>query len=97
MKTVSKQFAQESPPSKSAVGKAPDIVSASVPDALATLKVNPETGLAPSEVDTRRKANRCNEVPEKKGTRFSLRKNSLICGALFPIGKRRIGREIANP
>jgi hypothetical protein len=42
------------------------IVSASVPDTLASLKVNPETGLARAEVDTRRKENGYNEVAEKK-------------------------------
>jgi hypothetical protein len=97
MKTVSKKFAPESPPSKPAVGKAPDIVSASVPDALATLKVNPETGLEPIEMDIRRKGNRCNEVPERKGPATACGKDGLICGALFLIGKTRSDREIANP
>ncbi len=46
--------------------KAPDIASASVSDTLASLKVNPETGLARAEVDTRRKENGYNEVAEKK-------------------------------
>ena len=47
--------------------KPPDIASASLSDTLATLKVNPETGLTPAEVDTRRKENGYNEVAEKKG------------------------------
>ena len=89
MKTVSRKFAQESPPSKPAVGMAPDIVSASVPDALATLKVNPEPGLAPAEADTHRKTNRCNEVPEKKGTWFSLRKNRSDLWSAFSHRQKR--------
>ena len=47
--------------------KPPDIASASVPDTLASLKVNPDTGLARAEVDTRRKENGYNEVAEKRG------------------------------
>jgi hypothetical protein len=38
-----------------------DIASASIPDALAALKVNPETGLTRAEVDTRRKEHDYNE------------------------------------
>jgi len=44
-----------------------DITSASVPDTLATLKVNPDTGLAYADVDIRRKENGYNEVPEQQG------------------------------
>jgi len=47
--------------------KPPDIASASVPDTLASLKVNPDTGLARADVDARRKANGYNEVAEKMG------------------------------
>ena len=54
-------------PAKPADTKPPDIASASVPDTLAALKVNPETGLARAEVDVRRKENGYNEVAEKKG------------------------------
>jgi plasma-membrane proton-efflux P-type ATPase len=54
-------------PAKPADTKPPDIASASVPDTLASLKVNPETGLAHAEVDVRRKQNGYNEVAEKKG------------------------------
>ena len=43
-----------------------DIASASVPDTLAALHVNPETGLARTEVDTRRKEYGFNEVAEHK-------------------------------
>ena len=46
--------------------KPPDIATASVPDTLAALRVNPETGLATVEVDVRRKENGYNEVAEKK-------------------------------
>ena len=56
----------EPQPSKPATAKAPDIASASVPDTLAALKVNPEIGLAPADVDTRRKENGYNEVAETK-------------------------------
>ena len=42
----------KAPESKPADTKPPDIASASVPDTLASLKVNPDTGLARAEVDT---------------------------------------------
>jgi plasma-membrane proton-efflux P-type ATPase len=54
-------------PSKSADAKPPDIASASVPDTLAALHVNPDTGLTPAEVDVRRKEHGYNEVAEEKG------------------------------
>jgi H+-transporting ATPase len=57
----------KSSPRKPVNAKLPDIASASVPDTLATLKVNPDTGLSQAEVDTRRKENGYNEVAEKKG------------------------------
>src|ERR1039458_3282313 len=57
----------KAPESKPADTKPPDIASASVPDTLASLKVNPDTGLARAEVDTRRRENGYNEVAEKKG------------------------------
>src|ERR1700674_3725660 len=47
--------------------KAPDIASASGPATLATLQVDPETGLTHAEVDVSRKAHGYNEVAEKKG------------------------------
>lgn len=56
-----------SAPGKPAGTKPPDIASASVPDTLASLKVNPNTGLVRAEVDARRKGNGFNEVAEKKG------------------------------
>jgi len=50
--------------------KPPDIASASVPDTLSALKVNPDTGLARAEVDARQKENGYNEVAEEKGRPF---------------------------
>lgn len=50
--------------------KPPDIASASVSDTLASLKVNPDNGLARADVDTRRKENGYNEVAEKKSRPF---------------------------
>ena len=52
--------------SKPTTAKAPDIATASIPDTLATLHVNPDSGLTRAEVDTRRKENGYNEVAEKK-------------------------------
>ncbi len=52
---------------KPANAKPPDIATASVPDTLAALKVNPETGLTHTDVDTRRKEHGYNEVAEQKG------------------------------
>ena len=48
-------------------GKAPDIASASIPDTLAALHVNPDSGLGRAEVDARRKEHGYNEVAERKG------------------------------
>ena len=52
--------------SNPATAKAPDIATASVPDTLAALHVNPDTGLTRAEVDVRRKEHGYNEVAEKK-------------------------------
>ena len=41
-----------------AAAKVHDIASASIPDALAALRVNPQTGLARAEVAIRRKVDR---------------------------------------
>src|SRR5579872_6411098 len=49
-----------------ASAKAPDIASVSVTETLATLHVNPETGLTRAEVDVRRKASGYNEVAERR-------------------------------
>jgi H+-transporting ATPase len=54
-------------PAKPANAKAPDIATASVPDTLAALHVNPDTGLTRAEVDTGRKEHGYNEVARKKG------------------------------
>jgi plasma-membrane proton-efflux P-type ATPase len=48
-------------------GKPPDISTESVPDTLAALHVNPDTGLANAEVESLRKEHGYNEVAEKKG------------------------------
>jgi H+-transporting ATPase len=64
-------LAMPSTPDKSAsqtaaAAQPPDIASASVPDTLTALNVNPDTGLTHAEVDGRRKAHGYNEVAEKK-------------------------------
>src|ERR1035438_2338939 len=64
--TPSKSEANLAPP-KPANGKPPDIATASVPDTLTSLHVNPDTGLTHEEVDVRRKENGYNEVDVKKG------------------------------
>src|ERR1039457_3430013 len=66
MPTPTRKPEVEQQPSKPADAKPPDIASASVPDTLASLKVNPDTGLAAAEVDTRRKENGYNEVAETR-------------------------------
>jgi H+-transporting ATPase len=47
--------------------KAPDIASATVPETLLALHVNPETGLTSADVGARRKEHGYNEVAEQKG------------------------------
>ncbi len=47
--------------------KAPDIASLPIPDTLAALHVNPDTGFTHAEVDVRRKEHGYNEVAEQKG------------------------------
>jgi plasma-membrane proton-efflux P-type ATPase len=54
-------------PAPPAGAKPPHIVTASVTDTLATLKVNADSGLSRAEVEVRRKEHGYNEVPEKKG------------------------------
>ena len=54
-------------PAKPANAKLPGIASASVPDTLSALHVDPDTGLTHAEVEVRRKENGCNEVVEIKG------------------------------
>jgi plasma-membrane proton-efflux P-type ATPase len=50
------------------LGKAqpPELAAASMPDTLAALRVNPDTGLTHAEVDVRRQAHGYNEVAEEK-------------------------------
>src|ERR1035437_5972413 len=67
MGTTPNESEAEPAPSKPANAKPPDIASASVPDTLAALHVNPDTGLRPAEVNVRRKEHGFNEVAEKKG------------------------------
>ena len=57
----------EPAPSKPLNATPPDIATASVPDTLAALHVNPDTGLTHAEVDVRRKEHGYNEVAERKG------------------------------
>ena len=67
MRSVKKKSLAEILPAKAATGKTPGIASASVPDTLAALHVNPDTGLTHAEVDVRRRENGYNEVAETKG------------------------------
>jgi H+-transporting ATPase len=62
MQTTTQKSGTASPRVMPATG----IASASIPDTLAALSVNPETGLTRAEVDTRRKAHGYNEVAEQK-------------------------------
>src|SRR5579872_114385 len=66
MRTTLNKFEAEPAPSKPADAKAPDIASVSVPDTLAALHVNPETGLTHAEVDIRRREHGYNEVAGKQ-------------------------------
>src|SRR5664280_1932685 len=67
MATTPKKSEAGPAPSKPANTKPPDIATASIPDALAALHVNPDTGLAHAEVDVRRKEHGYNEVAQTKG------------------------------
>ena len=53
-------------PAKPATVKEPDVASAPIPDTLASLQVNPDTGLTDAEVDVRRQEHGYNEVAEKR-------------------------------
>ena len=66
MRMTPNKVKAESVPSKPANSKPPDIATASVPDTLAVLHVNPDTGLTQAEVDIRLKEHGYNEVAEKK-------------------------------
>ena len=67
MSTTSAQSGPEPAPSKPESGKPPGIASASIPDTLAALHVNPDTGLTGAEVEAGRKENGYNEVADRKG------------------------------
>ena len=66
MQAAANQSEVKATPSKPANAQAPDIATASVPETLAALKVNPETGLSRADVDSRRKEHGYNEVAERK-------------------------------
>ena len=67
METTANKSEAKPAASKPANAKPPDIASASIPDTLAALHVNPDTGLTRAEVDVRRKKDGYNEVAEQKG------------------------------
>ena len=68
MQTATTNFGPKLPRAMPATtAKAPDIASASIPDTLAALHVDPETGLTRAEADTRRKEHGYNEVAVQKG------------------------------
>jgi plasma-membrane proton-efflux P-type ATPase len=67
MATTASKPEAEPAPAKPANIKPPDIDTASVPDTLAMLRVNPDTGLTRAEVEIRRKEYGYNEVAETKG------------------------------
>jgi H+-transporting ATPase len=66
MPTALTKSEAEAVPRKPANAKPPDIASASVPDTLTALHVNPDTGLTRAEVDASRKEHGYNEVAIKK-------------------------------
>jgi H+-transporting ATPase len=73
--------------SEPANAKPPDIASASVPDTLAMLHVNPDTGLTQAKVDVSRKEHGYNEVAETKGNpvfKFLRKFWGISSGARFP-------------
>ena len=67
MKTTPNKSQTEPVPSTPANITPPDIASASVPDTLTALHVNPDAGLTHADVDVRRKEHGYNEVAEQKG------------------------------
>jgi magnesium-transporting ATPase (P-type) len=67
MRTTPEKLEAKPTPTKPADTKFPEIASASVPDTLAALHVNPDTGLSHADVDVRRKEHGYNEVAEQKG------------------------------
>jgi len=67
METSPNGSGAEKAASTAAKAKAPDVASASGPDTLAALHVNPDTGLTQADVVLRRKESGYNEVAEHKG------------------------------
>ena len=66
MQTATKKSESEPPRVMPATVKTSDIASATVPDTLAMLRVNSDSGLTHTEVDARRKEHGYNEVTEQK-------------------------------
>ncbi len=66
MRTILNRPIAEPALSKATIAQPPDIVIVSIPDTIATLQVNPDTGLAHAEVDVRRKESGYNEVAPQK-------------------------------
>jgi len=66
MPTAAKESETKPLRSMPATAKAPDIASASIPDTLAALHVNPATGLTHGDVEICRKEHGYNEVAEQK-------------------------------
>lgn len=64
--TLTTRSRAESPAIVPTTDKPPDIMSASVPDTLATLRVSPDSGLSHAEVEERRKEHGYNEGAERK-------------------------------
>ena len=67
MRTTPNKSEPQPGPSKPANGRSPDISSVPIPEALAALQVNPDTGLTQGEVDVRLKRHGYNEVAETRG------------------------------
>ena len=67
MQTVTKKSVVESTSSKPTTAKEPGIASVPVPDTLAALHMNPETGLTHAEVNTRHAA-----ILAVAGARFAM-------------------------
>ena len=66
MQRTATKVGTEGPPPGPSAATPPDIAAASVSDTLKTLDVDPATGLAPAQVDARRKAHGYNEVAEQR-------------------------------
>jgi len=65
--TTNKSETESAAPLRETNAKLPDIATTSIPDTLAALHVNPDTGLTSAEVDVRRTEHGYNEVAEIKG------------------------------